>query len=317
MGVEPTGDTECPPSILKTAKPTGTYPPPQSKHILSTQITQDYCVLKDDEMNNNSLQDKVAIVTGSRRGIGRAIALAFTRAGADVAVCDAVLDDGKLKAVAEEIRNMGQQSLAVQVDISHKNQVGDMVQKTVARFGKIDILVNCAGVWIPGQTIVECTEENWDKVIDTNLKGTYFCCQAAGKVMMKQNTGNIINLSSQVGLNPGTGIGAYSISKAGIIMLTRQLALELAAYNIRVNAIAPGVVKTDFNLNVWKDPQNASQLANTIPLGKLADPEDVAQPALFLASDASGYITGSVINVDGGWKVPAAARRQAGPSQTN
>lgn len=260
-------------------------------------------------MKNNALEGKVALVTGSRRGIGRAIALAFARAGADVAVGDAVMEDGKLKTVADEIQSAGQQSLALQVDISRKDQVNDMIQKTVARFGKIDVLVNCAGVWIPGQTIAECSEENWDKVIDTNLKGTYFCCQSAAKIMMEQNTGNIINLSSQVGLNPGTGIGAYSISKAGIIMLTRQLALELAAYHIRVNAIAPGVVKTDFNLNVWKDPRNAEQLGNTIPLGKLAEPEDIAQPALFLASDNSGYITGAVINVDGGWRVPAAGRK--------
>jgi NAD(P)-dependent dehydrogenase (short-subunit alcohol dehydrogenase family) len=259
-----------------------------------------------------SLKNRVAIVTGSRRGIGRAIALALARAGADLAVCDIETGSGELEGVAGEIRAAGSQSLALGVDISRKTQVELMVAKTTDKFGKIDILVNCAGVWIPGQTLVECTEENWDRVISTNLKGTYFCCQAAGQVMMKQNYGNIINLSSQVGINPGTGAGAYSISKAGIIMLTRQLALELAAYHIRVNAIAPGVVKTDFNINIWKDTITAERVASAIPIGKLAEPEDIARPAVFLASDDSRYITGAVINVDGGWQAPAMAVRKPG-----
>jgi 3-oxoacyl-[acyl-carrier protein] reductase len=231
--------------------------------------------------------------------------LALAGAGADVVVCDFVLDDGKLHKVAEEIRECGQQSMALPVDVSQRAQVEDMVQQVVAQFGRVDILVNCAGVWIPGQTLVECTEENWDKVIDTNLKGIFLCCRAAGKVMVKQNKGNIINLSSQVGLNPGMVTGAYSISKAGIIALTRQLALELSAYRIRVNALAPGIVKTDFNIDLWKDPQSARRVANGIPLGRLAEPDDIAKTALFLASDDSSYITGAIINIDGGWKTPA------------
>jgi 3-oxoacyl-[acyl-carrier protein] reductase len=260
-------------------------------------------------MIDQILENRVAIVTGSRRGIGKAIALAFARAGADVVVCD-IVDTGELSAVTTEIETIGRRSLSLQVDISRKSSVDSVVKQTLDRFAKIDVLANCAGVWIPGQTLIECPEENWDKVIDTNLKGTYFCCQSVGRVMVKQHSGNIINLSSQVGLNPGTGAGSYSISKAGIIMLTRQLALELAAYHIRVNTIAPGVVKTDFNLNIWKDVQNAQRLGDTIPIGKLAEPEDIAQPALFLASDASRYITGAVINVDGGWQVPAMAVRK-------
>lgn len=261
-------------------------------------------------MVNLSLKGKVAIVTGSRRGIGRAIALALAWEGADLVIADIVADDGKLDAVAAEIEKIGRKCLAVRVDISQRSDVEEMARRAIKKFGRIDILVNCAGVWVPGQTLVECPEENWDRVIDTNLKGTYFCCQAVGRVMEGQESGNIINLSSQVGLNPGTGAGAYSISKAGIIMMTRQLALELAAHNIRVNAIAPGIVKTDFNIDLWKNPESARQISLGVPLGRLAEPEDIARAALFLASEDSSYITGAIIPVDGGWQVSPPPRRK-------
>jgi NAD(P)-dependent dehydrogenase (short-subunit alcohol dehydrogenase family) len=256
-------------------------------------------------MRDHCLNNKAAIVTGGRRGIGKAIALAFAGSGADVAVCDAVIDDGKLNETQEEIRQLGSQSLALQIDVSQRSDVEKMAQLSMNAFGKIDLLVNCAGVWIPGQTLIECSDESWDKVIDTNLKGTYLCCQAVGKVMMGQRSGSIINLSSQVGLTPGAGAGAYPISKAGIIMLTRQLALELAGYNIRVNTLAPGIVKTDFNSAFWKDPQVEKQMSGLVPLGRLAEPEDIAQAALFLASDSSSYITGEVLCINGGWKPTA------------
>jgi NAD(P)-dependent dehydrogenase (short-subunit alcohol dehydrogenase family) len=252
-------------------------------------------------MKDISLAGKVALVTGSRRGIGRAIAMALAQNGVDVAVSDIVLNDGLLNRATEEITRLGLRSIAIYADIAIKSDVENMVDKIVDKFGRIDILVNCAGVWLPGQTLLECPEENWDKVMDTNLKGTYFCCQAAGKEMVKQKSGVIINLSSEVGLTPGTGVGAYSISKAGIIMLTRQLALELAKYNIRVNALAPGVVKTDFNAQFWKDPQSEKQSAKMVPLGRLAEPEDIADAAVFLASDAARYVTGEILSVNGGW----------------
>jgi NAD(P)-dependent dehydrogenase (short-subunit alcohol dehydrogenase family) len=259
-------------------------------------------------MKGMTVVNKVAVVTGARRGIGRSIALALAEAGADVALCDIVSDDGKLDALLKEITRMGHKSVAIHVDISQKAQVESMVRQVVDALGRIDILVNCAGIWMPGQTLLECDEEGWDKVIDTNLKGTFLCCKAAGQVMAGQKAGVIINISSQVGLNPGVGIGAYSISKAGIIMLTRQLALELSRYNIRVNAIAPGVIMTDFNKSLWADPEMSGRIAQTIPLGRMASPEDVAEPVLFLASEASAYITGAIINVDGGWQVPGATR---------
>jgi NAD(P)-dependent dehydrogenase (short-subunit alcohol dehydrogenase family) len=261
-------------------------------------------------MIDSSLQGRVAVVTGGRRGIGRAAALALSSAGADVAVCDLIIDDGLLENTAGEIRHSGHRSLAYQMDISQKDLVFNTIRAIADSFGRIDILVNCAGVWIPGQTLVECSDENWDKVINTNLRGTLFCCQAAAVVMMPQNSGSIINLSSQVGLNPGTGVGAYSISKAGIIMLTRQLALELSPYRIRVNAIAPGVVKTDFNIDLWREPASEKRIAEGVPLGRLAEPEDIARTVLFLASDDSGYITGDVIKIDGGWQVPATTPRK-------
>ena len=259
-------------------------------------------------MPNKTLKNKAAIVTGSRRGIGRAVALALAGAGADLVIADVVVDDGKLKKVAAEIKKLGSECVSIKVDISRKSDVEKMINTAVKRFGRIDILVNCAGVWIPGESLIETPEENWDRVIDTNLKGTYFCCQAAGRVMSGQKSGNIINLSSQVGLNPGTGAGAYSISKAGIIMMTRQLALELADSNIRVNALAPGIVKTDFNIGLWKDAKGAKQMGQMVPLGRLAEPEDIARAALFLASEESSYITGAILPVDGGWKVGTPGR---------
>jgi 3-oxoacyl-[acyl-carrier protein] reductase len=260
-------------------------------------------------MENLRLKGKMALVTGGRRGIGRAISLELASAGADIAIADIVIDDGRLEGVAAEIEKMGRRCLAIRADISARSDVEKMVRGAMKEFGRINILVNCAGVWIPGQTLIETPEENWDKVIDTNLKGTYFCCQAVGKVMVGQASGNIINLSSQVGLNPGTGAGAYSISKAGIIMLTRQLALELAGENIRVNALAPGIVKTDFNIDLWKNPEAERQISLGVPLGRLAEPEDIARAALFLASEESSYITGAVIPVDGGWQVSPPRRK--------
>lgn len=254
------------------------------------------------------LEGKVAVVTGARRGIGRAVALTLAGAGADLVLADTVADDGRLDKVASEIGRLNRGALAVRVDISSKSDVAEMVRLAVARFGKIDILVNCAGVWLPGQNLIDTPEENWDKVIDTNLKGTYFCCREVGRVMAARGSGNIVNLSSQVGLNPGTGGGAYSISKAGIIMLTRQLALELAANHIRVNALAPGIVKTDFNKNLWQNAAGAQQMGQMVPLGRLAEPEDIARAALFLASDDSSYITGVVLPVDGGWQVSPPPR---------
>ncbi|NWG75385.1 MAG: glucose 1-dehydrogenase [Rubrivivax sp.] len=258
-------------------------------------------------MKDCTLKNKVALVTGGRRGIGRAVALAFARRGADVAVSDAVVDDGMLEETAKEIRAFGSRSLSLRADVSLRSDVETMTQLALQEFGKIDILTNCAGVWIPGETLIECSDENWDKVMDTNLKGTYLCCQAVGRSMIVRRHGCILNMSSQVGLTPGIAVGAYSISKAGIIMLTRQLALELAPFNIRVNALAPGIVKTDFNAAFWKEPEAERRSSAMVPLGRLAVPEDIAEAALFLASAGSGYVTGEVLRINGGWAPPVVS----------
>jgi NAD(P)-dependent dehydrogenase (short-subunit alcohol dehydrogenase family) len=254
------------------------------------------------------LKNKTAVVTGARRGIGMSIALALAEAGADVAVCDIVGDDGQLDKVVGEIKAMERRSLGYTLDVSKRSEVDATIQKASASFGHIDILVNCAGVWTPGQSLLNCTEETWDRVMEPNLKGTFFCCVAAARHMASQRSGNIINLSSQVGINPGTSVGAYSISKAGVIMLTKQLALELAPFGVRVNALAPGVVKTEFTRGLWTDTAKVAEMSAMIPIGRMGEAEEIAWPAVFLASAESSYITGAVIGVDGGWQVPVTDR---------
>jgi len=255
---------------------------------------------------NHSLEGKVAIVTGGRRGIGKAIALAFAEAGADVAVCSQTGDD-RLAAVAEDIKKIGRRSVAVRADVSQKADVDNMVQRVIDEFGRIDILVNGAGMWIPGQTVLECSEDNWDRVIDVDLKGVYLCCQAAGRKMVDQKSGNIVNVASRAGVYPRPSAGAYCTSKAGVVMLTRQLALELAEYNIRVNAIAPGWVKTDMNIHIRTSSEVEKQLAEGVVMGRLGEGEDISGLAVFLASDGSSYITGQTVVVDGGGDSPMLA----------
>ena len=252
---------------------------------------------------NGSLEGKTAIVTGGRRGIGKAIALAFAEAGADVAVCSQTGDD-RLAAAAEEVKKLGRRSLAIRADVSQKADVDNMVQRVMDEFGKIDILVNSAGMWIPGQAVLECDEDNWDKVINVNLKGTYLCCQAVGKKMVDQKSGNIINMASKGGVTPRPRAGAYCTAKAGVIMLTRQLSLELAGYNIRVNAIAPTWVKTDMNIHLRTSPEDEKRYAETIVIGRLGETGDIDKVAVFLASDDSSFITGQTIVVDGGGDAP-------------
>jgi len=249
------------------------------------------------------LSGKRALVTGGRQGIGRATALLLAGSGADVAVADIVSDDGRLDGVAQEISQSGRRGLAVRADVSKAADVEAMAKQVTGAFGGIDILVNCAGVWKMGLPLLDCPEEDWDRIVDTNLKGTYLCCRSVGKVMVAGGGGSIVNLSSQVGINPGANIGPYGISKAGIIMLTRELALELASQGVRVNALAPGVVKTDFNRFIWEKPEDEARAAAGVPLGRLAEPEDIAAAAVFFASDEAAYITGAVLPVDGGWHV--------------
>ncbi len=246
---------------------------------------------------NFSLKGKVAIVTGGSRGIGKAIALGFAEAGADVVVASRTMPD--LEKAAQEIEALGRRALAVQTNIAVKSEVDNMVAKTLNKFGTVDILVNNAAINVM-RPLVDLREDGWDKVMNVDLKGYFLCSQAAAKVMMGKQSGNIINIVSTGAAKAAPGLGAYSIAKAGVVMLTKLLAVELAAYKIRVNAIGPYLVKTAFSQPLWADPEACKSLEASIPLGRLAEAEDVMRTALFLASEASSYITGQTIFLDGG-----------------
>jgi len=246
-----------------------------------------------------SLEGKVAVVTGARQGIGKAIALTFAEAGADVAVCDVVIDDGQLESVADDIHKFGRRSMAVQVDVSKKADVDSFISRVEDELGPVDILVNNAGV-SRGSVLIEQTEEQYQEVMDINLKGSYLCAQAVGKGMIERKSGNIINIASGAGIRGFAGRNAYNISKAGLIMLTKVLARDLAKHGIRVNALAPTNLKTEFTRRLWENPQALAAEEARIPLGRLGEVSDMAGPALFLASNASGYITGHTLVLDGG-----------------
>ncbi len=248
---------------------------------------------------NYSLAGKVALVTGGRRGIGKNIALAFAQAGADVSLCDVVVDDGQLDGVVKEIQRLGRRSLAIQADTSRKTDVDHMVAKVINEFGAIDILFNCAGVGVVGP-ILDMKEEEWDRLMDVNLKGYYLCSQAAGIRMVERRKGNIISIASQYAFKAAQGMGVYSITKAGVVMLTRVLARELGPYGVRANAIAPGLVRTEMSRPDWADPDISAQRKAAIPLGRLSETDDLVGPVLFLASDSSNYISGHTLLVDGG-----------------
>jgi NAD(P)-dependent dehydrogenase (short-subunit alcohol dehydrogenase family) len=238
------------------------------------------------------LKDKVAIVTGAKRGIGKAIAVTFAEAGADVVVCGRTL--AELGEVTSEIRALGRRSLALKTDVTLKNEVTSLVERTIKDFGTIDILVNNAVVY-NGGSLVELSEGDWDKSLDIGLKGFYLCSQAVARVMIEKRRGSIINMSSTAGIRPTGWQGAYSIIKAGGIMLTKLLAVELAQWNIRVNALAPTVVRTErTNIEMLRG------FMTQLPLGRLTELHELAAAALFLASDASSYISGHVLIVDGG-----------------
>lgn len=247
---------------------------------------------------DTSFEGKVALVTGAGTGMGRAFALGFAEAGADVAICSRSGDG--LADVAREIESMGRRALAIKADVSSKADVDGMVENTVGELGRIDALVNNAAVAIKGE-LLDTEEEIWDKVVDTNLKGCYLCCRAAGRMMVEQESGSIINIASTVGFKALPNRTAYSISKAGVVMLTRVLARELGPHNVRVNVVAPGTVRTRLNEPWLADEEATRAVLANIPLGRIAEPEDIVGAVLFLASDSARWITGSTIVVDGGF----------------
>ena len=244
------------------------------------------------------LDGKVAVVTGASRGLGRAMALGLAEAGADVVVVSRTME--ALETLAEEIRALGQRGLPVRADVTDRDEVGNMVRRTMEAFGKIDILVNNAGT-IFRAAAEEYPEEAWDRVLEVNLKGVFLCCQAVGKVMIAQRRGKIINIGSLLSAIGVPLIPAYAASKGGVRQLTKALAVEWAPYNIHVNAIGPGYFRTELTEALQKDEERAAWILRRTPLGRWGVPEDLKGPVVFLASDASDYITGQMLYVDGGW----------------
>jgi len=248
-----------------------------------------------------SLEGKVAVVTGGSRGIGKAIALALADAGADVVVGSRKLED--LEKVAEEIRAMGRKALAVAMHNREVESIKSFVDTVIKEFGKIDILVNNAAT-NPGMgLLVDMDERMYDQIMITNLKGYTVMSQVVGKVMREQKSGNIVNVSSVGGVSPDNGLGLYCISKAGIGMLTRAMAKEMGQFGIRVNCIAPGVVRTKFSKALWSNEPLLKQELTHTPIQRIAEPEEMGRIALFLASDASAYMTGQILVVDGGGSI--------------
>ncbi len=246
------------------------------------------------------LTNKVAIVTGAKQGIGRAIALAIAKEGASVTVSD--LDQQGCQRVVDEMKDSGGKGLAIRCDVSSGNQVEEMVRRTVDTFGKVDILVNNAGI-VAFKPFLDITEEDWDKVLDVNLKGQFLCARAAAREMVKNKWGRIINIASISSGGCGIAfpmVAHYTASKGGVVALTLALALELTPMGINVNAIAPGAIDTAMTKDIKESPQLESILAR-IPKGRLGKPEDIAYLAVFLASEESDYITGSTLVIDGGW----------------
>jgi len=254
-------------------------------------------------LSSFELRDKVAIVTGSGQGMGKAIALGFAEAGADVAVVE--LNSATAEATGDGIRALGRKALVINTDVLDHVQVKSMVEKTLREFGSIDILVNCVGgplgLIAP---IIETGEDDWDRLVAFNLKTAFLCCKEVAKVMVARRKGSIVNIASTAAFGPRPDIvphGAYGAAKAGVINLTRTLAYEIAPYQVRVNCIAPGTTDTPMSADYFRQNPGALELRlRTIPLGRLGKVEDIASMSLFLASDAASFITGETIMVSGG-----------------
>jgi 3-oxoacyl-[acyl-carrier protein] reductase len=242
------------------------------------------------------LKNRVAIVTGAARGIGKAIALTFLREGAKVAIID--LDKERLEILKKEINKENKEAMTIFCDITKSSEVNGMVDQVYKTLGRIDILVNNAGIIRRG-TIDTVTEEDWDRVIEVNLKGTFNCCKAVVETMKQQGYGKIINVSSIAGkMGDITSAPGYGPSKAGIDALTKTLARQLAPFGINVNAVSPHAIETEMSAQ-WSEERRKEIIAS-IPLGRLGKPEDVAEAVLFLVSDEASFITGEILDVNGG-----------------
>jgi len=245
-----------------------------------------------------NLKGKAGIVTGASKGLGKGIALGLAQAGADLVIASRT--QSLLEKVAHEIRRYRREVLVVAVDVSKKKDIDRLVEKSLDKFGKIDFLFNNAGITRRSPS-EDYSEKDWDEVININLKGVFLLAQAVGRVMIKQGGGKIINTSSLIAVTGGKTIPAYAASKGGVAQLTKALANDWAKYNINVNAIGPGYFKTAHTKLLWTDKVRYRELTERIPMGRWGNPDDLAGTAVFLASEASNYITGQTIWVDGGW----------------
>jgi NAD(P)-dependent dehydrogenase (short-subunit alcohol dehydrogenase family) len=256
------------------------------------------------DLSKFSLKGKTAIVTGGGRGIGKAVAQGFAKAGAKVAITSRKIED--LEATAAEIKAFGGEALPIQSHLGKMEGIEKMVDTVTEAFGRIDVLVNNAGASPAMGTVLDSDERLWETIMNLNMKGLYFTSQAVAKIMKKQGSGKIINIASVDGFKPEYGVSIYSISKAGVRMITRAFALELAPFNIQVNAIAPGPISTKMLNSHWfhLPPEEAKKgkevLAHKTPMGRIGEPDEIAGAAIYLASDASSYTTGTEIVVDGG-----------------
>lgn len=244
------------------------------------------------------LDGKTALITGASRGIGEAVTMSFIEAGAKVVIAGRKLES--LEELAHKIFKAGGDAHPISAHVGKTTDCEDLVTRSMARFGKIDILVNNAGTNPHFGPAIDCPEELWEKTFEVNVKGAYYLSKLCVPHMEKRGGGVIVNNASYGGLKPIMGIGVYCISKAALIMLTKVLALELSGKNIRVNAVAPGIVRTKFSEALWKDEFKINELKKNVPIGRLAEPEEVAAAILYLASDASTYSTGTVLLIDGG-----------------
>ena len=245
------------------------------------------------------LKDRVAVVTGAAGDIGRAIALLLARSGAAVAVTDTHQNTESLSQLASEMSGSGSRVLASAADITKRTEIDQLLGDVLNEFGSVDILVNVAGVYLTGP-VTAFDESDWDKTMAVNLKGPFLTCQAFSKVMCEQGHGNIINIASDSAIDVAEGDGPYASSKSALVTLTRHIARELSGNAVRANVIAPGWVKTEMTRCIWSDDALREEAEAGIPLGFMADPDDIGNVVLFLASQASRYITGQLIVANGG-----------------
>ena len=244
------------------------------------------------------LNKKTAIVSGGSKGIGKAIALKYAQAGADVVICSRRKEN--LEAAVIEAESNGFSLIPIECNTSNFDSIQSVVDLTMDKFGKVDILVNNAATNPYYGPILNSEDSHWDKIFDVNVKGYFNFAKACSISMIKNNYGKIINVASIAAKTPLEGLGVYNISKAAVVMLTKVLAKELGQHNIQINTLAPGLIKTDFSKALWEDENTYNKIVKSIPQGNMGPPEDISGMALYLASDASDFITGSIFTVDGG-----------------